>query len=185
MEILFVRHGQPDKSGVDARGFIGMGRDMAPLTETGIRQAEAAARDPRLSGAQRILTSPYTRAMQTAAILSKNTGLDITVELDLHEFLSDKTYRIKSEAEDIALHGEFNRCRGEYPEGEMCKWETVSEIIARTKAVFDAYYARGYQKIIAVSHGGVIRRYTGVHKLDYCEICRVEYTPDFVCFGWV
>ena len=185
MEILFVRHGQPDKSGVDARGFIGHGRDLAPLTARGVEQAAAASKSPLLTGAQLILSSPYTRAMQTAAILSKNTGIDIAVELNLHEFLSDKTYQLKSEAEDIALHEEFNRCLGEYPAGETRKWETVGEIISRTKAVLDAYYARGYQKIIVVSHGGVIRRYTGVHKLDYCEICRVEYTPDFECFGWV
>lgn len=185
MEILFVRHGQPDKSGVDARGFIGHGRDLAPLTELGKTQAQKASHDPLLDGAELILTSPYTRAMQTAAILSKNTGLELTVELDLHEFLSDKSYQLKSEAEDVALHEEFNRCRGVYPEGETRKWETVGEIITRTKAVFDAYYVRGYKKIIAVSHGGVIRRYTGVHKLGYCEICRVEYTPDYECFGWV
>ncbi len=31
MKIVFIRHGEPDKAEVDSRGFIGQGRDMAPL----------------------------------------------------------------------------------------------------------------------------------------------------------
>lgn len=40
MKIVFIHHGEPDKTGVDERGFIGQGRDMAPLSELAIQQAE-------------------------------------------------------------------------------------------------------------------------------------------------
>lgn len=40
MKIVFIRHGEPDKTGVDERGFVGQGRDMVPLSELGIQQAE-------------------------------------------------------------------------------------------------------------------------------------------------
>lgn len=85
MKIVFIRHGEPDKKEVDKRGFIGQGRDMAPLTELGIKQAEEVSLSPLLEGCQVIVSSPYTRALQTAAIISKNTGLNIKVEVDILE----------------------------------------------------------------------------------------------------
>ncbi|MBE5784775.1 MAG: histidine phosphatase family protein [Clostridiales bacterium] len=185
MKIVFIRHGEPDKATVDARGFVGQGRDMAPLTELGIHQAEEVSKSPLLEGSEMILSSPYTRALQTAGIISKNTGIAINVEVDLHEFIPDKTFRVKGEEEDAQLHQDFRRCKGEYPPGEVRKWETVSEIISRTKPVFDRYEALGCRKIIVVAHGGVIRRYSGAANIDYCEACEVDYSCDFKCFGWV
>ena len=181
MKIVFIRHGEPDKSAVDQRGFIGQGRDMAPLTELGIQQAEEVSSHPLLKDCQIIVSSPYTRALQTAAIISKNTGLNLQVEIDLHEFIPDKTFRVKGEAENKALHKDFMRCMGEYPEGETRSWETITEIINRSKPVLDKYLHLGYEKIIVVAHGGVIRRYTGIGLIDR----EVEYTKDFICYGWV
>lgn len=185
MKIVFIRHGEPDKTAVDGRGFIGQGRDMAPLTPLGIQQAETVAGDPRLTGCQLILSSPYTRALQTAAIISKATGLELRVEVDLHEFIPDKTFQVKGEEEDFLLHEDFRKCHGEYPEGETRKWETITEIIERSKPVMDKYLAMGYEKIAVVAHGGVIRRYTGVGAIAHCEAAEVEYHKDFKCFGWV
>ena len=185
MKIIFIRHGEPDKSVVDARGFIGQGRDLAPLTSLGMQQAEQAAADPRLTGCQLIVSSPYTRALQTAAIISRITGLDLLVETDLHEFIPDKTFQVKGEEEDKTLHRDFIACRGEYPPGETRRWETIASIIARTKPVLDRYAAQGYEKIAVVAPGGVIRRYTGAGLIAHGEVCEIEYTKDFVPFGWV
>jgi broad specificity phosphatase PhoE len=120
MKIVFIRHGEPDKTEVDKRGFIGQGRDMAPLTELGIKQAEEVSINPLLNDCQ-----PYTRALQTAAIISKNTGLDIKVEVDIHEFIPDKTFQLKGEDENKLLHKEFMKCLGEYPQGEVRKWKQL------------------------------------------------------------
>ena len=185
MKIIFIRHGEPDKSEVDKRGFMGQGRDLAPLTSQGIRQAEAVSSNPLLKDCQLIVSSPYTRALQTAAIISKNTGLPIQVEVNIHEFIPDKTFQLKGEAENKALHKDFLQCHGEYPPGEWRKWETITEIISRTKPVLDKYVDLGYAKIIVVAHGGVIRRYTGMEWIDYCEVFDVNYSKDFQCFGWV
>ena len=113
MKIIFIRHGEPDKSLVDERGFIGQGRDMAPLSELGILQAEQISKDIQLNKCQLIVSSPYTRALQTAAIISKNIGLDIKVEVDLHEFIPDKSFQVKGEAENKVLHKEFMKYFGE------------------------------------------------------------------------
>ena len=185
MKIVFIRHGEPDKAIVDARGFIGQGRDLAPLTEQGRRQAAEAAANPLLTGCQLIVASPYTRALQTAAIISRKTGLDLLVETDLHEFIPDKTFQVKGEEENKALHRDFMRCRGKYPPGETRKWETIPEIIARTKPVLDKYVDLGYEKIAVIAHGGVIRRYTGAALIAHGEVCEVDYTKEFVPYGWV
>lgn len=185
MKILFIRHGEPDKTEVDKSGFVGQGRDMAPLTELGIRQAEEVSANPLLKDCQIIVSSPYTRALQTAAIISKNTRLDIKVEIDIHEFIPDKTFQLKGEDENKILHKEFMKHLGEYPLGEVKKWETITEIIRRSKPVLDKYVDLGYEKIIIVAHGGVIRRYTGVGLINHCEACEVDYSKDFKCFDWV
>lgn len=185
MKIVFIRHGEPDKTLVDERGFIGMGRDMAPLSELGIKQAKEAAENELLRGCQLIVSSPYTRALQTAAVISKNINLDIQIELDLHEFIPDKTFQVKGEEENKRLHKDFMKCLGEYPAGETRKWETITEIINRTKPVMDKYVDLGYEKIAVIAHGGVIRRYTGVGLIAHCEVNEVEYDKNFNCFGWV
>lgn len=185
MEVIFIRHGEPDKELVDMRGFMGMGRDMAPLTKKGIEQAEKVAENPNLKDAQIILSSPYTRALQTAAIISKRAGIDITVEIDLHEFIPDKTFLVKGEIENDSLHKDFIKCEGEYPNGEIRKWETISEIISRSQPVLDKYLESGYKKIIVVAHGGVIRRYTGISLIDHCKAITIQYEKGFTCFQWV
>lgn len=185
MQVIFIRHGEPDLEQADRRGFIGMGRDMAPLTELGREQAKKAAQDPRLAGAQLIVSSPYTRALQTAAEVSRQTGLEIRVEVDLHEMIPDKTFQVKGAEENHALHLDFIQCQGEYPAGERRKWETVSEGAARTRRVLDRYLEMGYDKIIVAAHGGVIRRYTGELDIAYCGISQMEYNREFQCYGWV
>lgn len=66
-----IRHGEPTYKPIDERRFIGHGRDLAPLTENGIKGVKETALDNRLKNCEIIVSSPYTRALQTAAILSK------------------------------------------------------------------------------------------------------------------
>ena len=185
MQIVFIRHGEPDPSEVDERGWIGQGRNFASLTSKGNQQAEAVSKHPLLEGCQLLISSPYTRALQTAAIISKNTGLSIRVEIDFHEFIPGKTFQLKGSEETKRLHEDFLKCKGIYPIGETRKWETIAEIINRTKIVLDRYVDLGYEKIAVVTHGGVIRRYTGIVDVAYCDAYKVQYTKAFECYGWV
>lgn len=86
-----IRHGEADYSELMEHHFFGFGRDLAPLSEKGIIQAEETAKDERLKTAELIISSPYTRALQTAQIISRNTGIEVKVELDLHEWIPDKS----------------------------------------------------------------------------------------------
>lgn len=183
MKVVFIRHGEPDKSLVDKKGFRGQGRDMAPLSEKGKRQAREVSSSTLLDKSQIIISSPYTRALQTAAIISKNTGLEIHVEVDLHEFIPDKSFQLLGEDENRKLHKDFIKCKGEYPLGETRKWETISEIKSRVKPVLDKYLH--YDKVIVVAHGGVIRRFVGQGIINHCEAIELDYDADFECFDWV
>ena len=185
LEIVLIRHGEPDYQPCYDKGFIGHGKDLAALTNAGVNQAEAVSRDPLLNGSQMIVSSPYTRALQTAAIISKNTMLNIAVELDLHEFLPDKTYQYKGQKESDQLHRDFLNCSGEYPANETRRWETITEIKYRAKGVADKYLHLGYQKIIVVAHGGIIRRFTGLAEVVFCQPYRITYMDSSSLYGWI
>jgi broad specificity phosphatase PhoE len=68
--ILFVRHGQPDWLFADRLGLRGAQRNLMCLTARGVSQVEGMAVNPLLEGAELILSSPYTRALHSAAIIS-------------------------------------------------------------------------------------------------------------------
>lgn len=183
MEIVLIRHGKPDYAPVDEKGFIGHGRSMAPLTEEGVHQAEVAADNTMLAGVQLIVSSPYTRALQTAAIISRKTGIPLTVEIDLREWEPDQTYQYNGE-ESRVLHQDFSACKGVWPEGETRRWEQIDGIIRRIDPVFRTYYERGYGKIAVVAHGGVIRRLTGQGIVPYCTPETVYYDGHYDYHGW-
>ena len=168
-----VRHGQPDYSPCDERGYIGHGRDLAPLSEEGIEQAERTAKDVRLMGADIIVSSPYTRALQTAAIISKNTGIDIKVEMDLHEWMPDLTFQFSNTEESIELTSDFNEHLGAYPEGEAPRWECLQHLWERVRKVADKYAE--YNKVIVVCHGMVIRTLTYAEEIKPAEIIECKY----------
>lgn len=84
---------EPTYESVSSRHFIGHGRELAELSEKGIQQAKDVSNNKKLKSAQLILSSPYTRALQTEAIISKNSKLDVRVETDLHEWFPDLTFQ--------------------------------------------------------------------------------------------
>lgn len=172
-QFYLVRHGQPDYTGCDERGFIGHGRDLAPLTKEGVAQATAAATDPRLKDADIIVSSPYTRALQTAAIISRKTNIELTVEMDLHEWMPDLTFQYRTVEECLELSHDFTDHKGIYPNGETRRWEDLNTLRSRVKKVADKY--AGYNKVIMVCHGMVIRALTYVEKLAPGEIIECHY----------
>ncbi|MDF2542400.1 MAG: fructose-2,6-bisphosphatase [Herbinix sp.] len=171
--IYLVRHGQPDYSPCDERGYIGHGKDLAPLSEEGIRQAEQTAKDFRLQDAELIVSSPYTRALQTAAIISKNTGIELRVEIDLHEWMPDITFQYDKFTECLELTKDFVKHQGVYPNGEVRKWECLHDLRQRVRKVADQY--AHYNKVIFVCHGMVMRTLTYAEVIKPGEIIECNY----------
>ena len=168
-----VRHGEPVYDHMLENGFWGFGRDFAPLSEKGKAQAEKAAKDPRLKTAEIIVSSPYTRALQTAQIISMETGKRVEVEFDLHEWIPDLGNQYKTSEESFALGREFTKFHGEYPPGEKFPWETLSSMRQRARRVADKY--SDYHKVIFVGHGMLFRCLTYIEKMHPAEIVECVY----------
>ena len=163
-----VRHGEADYSDLMEKVFFGFGRDFVPLSKIGIEQVEKTAKDERLKTAQIIVSSPYTRALQTAAIISRETGLKFCVEVDLHEWIPDKTNQYKTSQEAFSLAKEFYENKGVYPKGQQLKWETFEEVRKRMQRVAEKY--AGFGKVIFVGHSMAFEALTGIENIKPAEI---------------
>ena len=168
-----VRHGEANYEYMFENGFWGFGRDFAPLSEKGKQQAEITAKDARLKNAEHIVSSPYTRALQTAQIISRETGIQVEVDIDLHEWIPDENNQYETSEESFAFAREFTEFNGEYPPGKKCRWESLSHMRKRMIRVADKY--SDYDKIIFVGHGMVFRCLTYIEKMNPAEIIECTY----------
>lgn len=167
-EFVLIRHGEPDYSECDRRGLFEEGRDLAPLTERGRQQANETALDERLYGATLILASPFTRAIETAAILNREHALPIRVLFDLYEWRPDTTYTARTDEEYDAIELDFNRHMGEWPAGETRCWETISSVKKRVRKALEPFVNE--EKVLIVCHGMVMRALSYTDVIPHCGI---------------
>ncbi|MGL4610856.1 MAG: histidine phosphatase family protein, partial [Trueperaceae bacterium] len=90
MQLYLIRHGETDWQLMSERGVRGLAASLAPLTMMGRLQIEAITADYRLQEADAILCSSFTRALESAALLSRKLNKPLYVEYDLHEWLPQK-----------------------------------------------------------------------------------------------
>jgi broad specificity phosphatase PhoE len=169
-QIILIRHGEPRYDEVLARNYFGMGYDLGKLTDRGVEQAEQRALDPILKGAELIISSPYTRALQTAAIISRATGIKLTVENDLHEWMPDVTF--KFEMTGNGPYEEYMSAKGVRTKDHMYHWEEYEVLKNRVRNALEKY--KHYKKIIVVCHGIVMSTMTKID--DMIEHCGVRVT---------
>lgn len=173
MTIFFlIRHGETDWSINERYLLKGEYRDLPPLTPNGIMQAKNLSKDARLNSGELILSSPYTRALQTAAILSKSMDLDISVELDLREWIPDLNLRINNLAELQLSIDDYTKENGIYPLNASKSWEEKSAMQNRVKKVLIKYL--GYEYVIVISHEQVIKSLVNNGDVPYCSINVLE-----------
>ena len=166
MTIYFIRHGEPNYSFINSNDNC-QWANLAPLSSCGINQAVELK---EIEDLQRkvIISSPYTRALQTASILAN--GNNIIIEPKLHEWLPSKNFSIK--IKDIST---MNK---NYKENvQNCDYETKEEMISRMNYVLEKY--KDYKNIIIVAHSRLITTYLqslGINKkyLSYCEVFKLE-----------
>ncbi len=125
----FIRHGQTDYSEQNIKIYQDFGVNLANLSETGIQQIKQTAKNPRLKDADLILSSPYTRVLQTAAILLKELNIEIKIETDLHECLANKTYHYET----------AKKAFREYPSQTQKPWENALSIKNRVLNALNRY----------------------------------------------
>lgn len=150
-----IRHAEPEWRSSDSVPTGGLRREFCPLSIKGVRQAKELIGDARLQGAQVIVSSPYTRALHTAAILSRGLNLPLEVEFDLYEWVPDYA----AAALHDAAAEPFSPCRRRAPQRENMRDELVSEVAERTVSVLRRFSA--HSEVIVLCHGGVIEAATG------------------------
>jgi broad specificity phosphatase PhoE len=169
-----IRHGEPDWNLKDERKLLGAMRDYVPLTANGVAQAQQVVRNnPNLQDCELILSSPYTRSLQTAAIINRNMAKELQVEFDLHEWTPDN-WQATSLQEITDLWRDYMEHNGRCPPGEIKLWETRESLTNRLDAVLNKYLDKS--KVMVVCHGMVIATLLGLVSEDvsFCGVYEYE-----------
>ena len=170
----FIRHGQTDFSLKDTKFYQGWGFNLLTLSALGRQQIKAAARDGRLTAAQLIISSPLGRALHSAAILSKELGLDIRVETDLHEWAADTVdYAWLPDEEAERRYQALTDHHGHHPNGQTPAWESAEQMKARVFAVLDRY--KDHRSVIVVCHGTLMQYVLDIPHPENGQIVKLEY----------
>jgi broad specificity phosphatase PhoE len=149
--LILVRHGE--SSGNRDRIFAATPHDL-PLTELGYRQALVAAqRIAQLFRPERVVTSAYLRASETARVIAGALAVPLAIEPDLHErevgAHRGRSYDSLLEAPDY----DPQRPWAWKPDGG----ESYEEVQARVGPVLDRLaHAHTDRDVVVVSHGGVM-----------------------------
>ncbi|CAN1505357.1 phoE Broad specificity phosphatase PhoE and related phosphatases [Microbacteriaceae bacterium] len=140
-----LRHGQTDWN----INFLLQGVTDIPMNQTGIEQVKLAAQAIRAEDWDVVLTSPLSRARQTAEIIASQHGYTEIIEQELliersfgeAEGLSHEQWRSKYSNLDVIPGGES---RTQLAERSMLLLETISQELAG-------------KRVLAISHGALIR----------------------------
>ena len=182
---LLLRHGQTPMS-VQKRYA---GRTDAPLTDTGVRQAVAAAKRLAPAGIAAIVTSPLQRAVRTAEEVAAATGVPV---------LTDDGFR---ETDFGAWEGlTFAEVRERWP-SEVTRWladpdvappggESFAAVSERVTAALHRVLAgREGQTVLIVSHVTPIKMLVAAAllapsaalyrmHLDVAALCEIDWYAD-------
>ncbi|OOF23006.1 histidine phosphatase family protein [Salinivibrio proteolyticus] len=177
MKVVFIRHGKTDYSLADARQMSQLEKDYAPLQRECIPDIQALANHPSLQQAEIILSSPYTRALQTAEILNRHLQNPLFVEHDLREWQADikGSYIPLSERDRRWL--EYRELFANGNEVNNAGYESATSLHRRVSAVLDSY--QSYSTIAVVAHFNVIEAIVGYREqgIEYGEIIEFDYQP--------
>ena len=87
-KIFIVRHGETN---LNKAGIIQCQTDTHAININGINQAKELANKLKDKNIEFIFSSPYKRAIATAAIIASNINTDIEIENDLREVYGGET----------------------------------------------------------------------------------------------
>lgn len=174
MKLYFVRHGQPDYQSPTGKRDGSWDPDLAPLTPIGRLQIDTIARDYRLQEAEAVLSSSYSRALESAALLAGALDKPFFVEYDLHEWRPHDGAHGPADPDLLrrAAHAlRFGEDPGQGP------WETLDEVRRRVLSVLQRY--RSFDRLVVVSHAVVIASVVGVLRpVEHAEIVPFDLDPD-------
>jgi 2,3-bisphosphoglycerate-dependent phosphoglycerate mutase len=180
MRLVLVRHGLPER-------VTGAERADPALTELGHRQAERVVHALAGEPVDAIYASTMTRAVETAAPLAKERGLEVVQRHDLREFDSDQPRYLPVHELATENPAEWRRMvDGHLPEHVDVPGFTA-RVLAALDEIVEAHPGRGTAVVFA--HAGVVNVYLGhllgitrplPFPLDYAGVTRVIARRDGV-----
>jgi broad specificity phosphatase PhoE len=119
------------------------------MNETGVEQVRLAAKAIQLEDWDVVLTSPLTRAKQTAEIIASHVGFDEVIE---QELLIERSF---GEAEGLS----HEQWRAKYSNlDEIPGGESRTQLAARSQQLLDHISSQfAGKRVLAISHGALIR----------------------------
>ena len=128
------------------------GQTDIPLDQTGVQQAEHAARRVAALRPDALFASDLSRAQQTAAPLARLTGLPVTLDKDLRERYGGDWEGMSDQ--EIRTHYPAERITWNPPNGEPTM--VVADRVAGALSRIAASIGDG-QLAVAVGHGAALR----------------------------
>ncbi len=148
-----IRHGETDWN----KDHRFQGRTDSPLNDAGIEQAKQAAEKLKGKRIDLVITSPLSRAKQTAEIIAKECGAKLVIENDIRERDFGEWEGLKhDEIKEKYSVESYNRRLD--PSFEIPGGESWEKIITRVWNAFQKHHADyRHKNVVIVGHGGVAR----------------------------
>lgn len=170
MKIYLIRHSESVDDIQDCYGGIA---DFE-LTENGKRKVENYREEIKKYGIQKIYSSPYKRAYQTAQIFKKDIKEEIEVvenirELNQYGILSGVNKKLAKDIFSYVLNKEEYKNIGYYNRKTFLGGEDIKEFDNRVKSGMEYIISssENLQTIAIVTHGGVYRSiYKNILNID-------------------
>jgi broad specificity phosphatase PhoE len=175
--VILIRHGQSEFNVVYGKTRVDPGIRDPKLTDLGRRQARAAAETIHGSEYRRVVTSPYTRAIQTATIVAETLDLDITIDPHIGERAA---FTCDIGTERSSLQENWPQLRFDHIEENW--WPAMEESEAALDTRGRAFRTRlrengDWRGTVVISHWGFIRALTG-YRVGNCSILRFDPAAD-------
>lgn len=176
--MILIRHGQSEFNAIYGPTRRDPGIPDPRLTPTGRRQAEEAAAALAGRGIRRLLSSPYTRALETATIIAEVLEIPICVEPLVREryaFSCDigrppQHLAQRWPALDFAALDVRWWCAAEAEESEAALATRAMRFRHQQRATPD------WRQLAVVTHWGFIRALTGIEPTNG-ELVPFDPTP--------
>jgi probable phosphoglycerate mutase len=157
----FLRHGESVSNAAPGRDLSDADGDR--LTDRGHAQAALAAQHLDNLRIDRLWSSPLRRAQETAAPIAARLGLEVEIHEDLQELREgDAHYEMNGEEQRLARWSERMADHPDDPTFAPPGGESFADMVARVERVKDLMLAHSDQRILAVSHG-ILLRFLFVH----------------------
>ncbi len=178
--MILIRHGQSEFNAVFSVTRVDPGIADPRLTQDGRRQAEEAAHELTAQGVKRLISSPYTRALETAAIIAEALGLAVKVDPLVRERAA---FHCDIGTSPAVLQRRFPGLRFDHLDDpwwhdhiKLGEPESEPALVARGETFRRTMAAApDWREVAVVTHWGFIRALTG-RPVANGEVVRIDPT---------